>query len=99
VIIEAPAFSDIDDIFAYIANTLKEPGIAERIFDSIQAAIASLRQFPMRHGGIIEGSFASKEIRRMPAENYIVLYTVDRAKNEVHVLRIMYSRRELPNLF
>ena len=98
VIIEVPAVSDIDGIFDYIANTLKEPGVAEHICDSIEAAIFSLRKLPMRHGIIGEEPFASKEIRKMPAKNYIVFYAVDKVLNEVHILRVMHSRRDWRNL-
>ena len=98
VIIEAPALLEIDGIFDYITNTLKEPDAAERVCNSIETALLSLRQLPMRHGVIGEGLFAAKEIRKMPAENYIVFYTVDTALKEVNVLRVMYGRRDWQNL-
>ena len=99
VIIELSAASNIDDVFYYIAHVLREPDIAERICGSIQAAIASLQNFPMRHAIIAEEPFASKEIRPLSVENYTIFYAVDDAAKEVHVLHVVYSRREWKNLF
>jgi len=45
-----------------------------------------------------EEHFTSEEIRKMPVENFNVFYTVDNEMNEVHVIRVMYSRREWQNL-
>jgi toxin ParE1/3/4 len=98
VIIKSAAKVDLQDIFRYITETLYEPRIAERVCNSIETAILSLRQFPMRHGIIGEEPLTSKEIRKMPVENYIVFYTVDNAAKGVHVLRILFSRREWQNL-
>ena len=96
VVIEVPAVSDIDDIFDYISNVLKEPNAAERICDSIETAIYSLRQLPLRYAVIDEEPFASREIRKIPVKSYIVFYTVD--NSEVHILRVMYGRRDWHNL-
>jgi len=98
VIIETPAISDIDGIFDYIANVLKEPRIAERICCSIESAVFSLRKSPLWYSVIEWEPFFSKEIRKMPAENYLIFFTVDKELHEVHVLRVMYNRRNWQNL-
>ena len=99
MIIEVPAISDMDGIFGYIANILKEPGIAGHIYKSIESAIFSLRQFPMRHAVIEDEPFFSNNIRKMPVENYIVFYTVDNISKKIHILRVIHSRRDLQSSF
>ena len=98
VFIKSTAKADLHEIFRYITEVLYEPKTAERICDSIETAIFSLRQFPLRHGVIEEEPFVSKEIHKMPVKNHIVFYTVDSTIKEVQVLRVMYSRRNWQNL-
>ena len=92
--IEAPAYEDLDGIFDYIANHLKEPTVAEHICDSIEAGICSLDQIPGRYAIVSEEPFASQGIRRMLIKNYTAFYIVDHEAKKVHVLRILYSRRD-----
>jgi len=37
-------------------------------------------------------------VRKLFVENYIVFYIVDEDKREVHILRILYNRREWQTL-
>ena len=99
VFIEPAAKTDLHDILPYITEALYEPKIAERICESIETAIFSLQQLPMRYNVIEEEPFSSKMIRKMPVKNYSIFYTVDNAGKEVHILRVVYSRRDWKNLF
>jgi len=94
VIIEATADSDLRGILKYITEVLKEPTIARRIYSSIKDKILSLMQMPLRNPLVREELFASKGLRWMPAENYSVFYVVDEDLKEVHILRVLYNRRE-----
>ena len=85
----------MQSIFRYITEVLYEPEIAGRVCDSIETAIFSLRRFPARYGVIGE---ESKGIHKMPVENYMVFFTVDSAAKEVHILRVIYSRRDWQSL-
>lgn len=98
IIIDASAQKDLRDILNYIADTLLEPEIARRIYFSIRSQIMSLDEFPMRHPVIKEEPYATLGIRRIPVENYTTFYFVNTDKYEVHILRILYNRREWQNL-
>ena len=97
VFIRSTAKEDLRGIFRYITEALYEPEIAEDICISIETAICSLRQLPLRHGVILEEPFSLREIRKMPVKNYIIFYTVDNELKEVHVLRVIYSRSDWQN--
>ena len=98
VSIENTAASDLWGVLQYITDTLKEPETAKRIHFSIKDKIMKLNQMPFRYPLVNDEVFAKRGLRWMPAENYSVFYVVDESKKEVHVLRILYYRREWQNL-
>ena len=89
---------DLRGIFAYISNDLKEHAAAQRICDLIETEISALNQFPMRVAVIEDEPFAAKGIRRLLIKNYTIFYIVDNPAEEVHVLRVVYNRREWNSL-
>ena len=98
IIIEDPAISDLHGIHNYIAQTLKAPDTAKRIFFSIKEKIKTLDQFPLRCQLVNDESLAAQGIRILPAENYLVFYVVDETAKSVNVLRILHNRREWKQL-
>ncbi len=94
IFIELPAQRDLQGILCYIKDTLKEPAVAKRIYSSIKEQILTLHQMPFRHSVVEDQPFATIGIRKLVIENYIAFYVIDEAKCEVHVLRILYNRRE-----
>lgn len=98
VIIELPAQRDLQGILRYITDTLKEPVIARRIYISIKKQILTLIQLPLRHNVVQEQPYAAMGVRKLLVENYIAFYMIDEEKCEVHILRILYKRREWQNL-
>lgn len=98
VIIETSARRDILEIRRYIAKTLKEPAVAKRIYEAIKAAALTLDQNPMRHAVVLDEPYASLGVRPLPVENYIVFYIVDEHAKSVHIIRVVYNRREWQNV-
>lgn len=94
VIVEATAASDLRSILRYITESLKEPVIAKRIYSSIKKQIMALDQMPLRFALVQDEIFAARGLRKMPIENYFVFYTADETVKEVHILRVLYNRRE-----
>ena len=99
VILETTAISDLRGILRYITENLKELATAKRIYRSIKEQIMKLNKMPLRHPLVIDETFAALGLRKMPVENYLVFYVADESQKEVHVLRILYNRREWQNLF
>ena len=98
VILETTAVLDLHGILDYITNVLKAPESAQRVFLSIEEKVMSLDFMPARHNIVREEPYASMGVRIMPVENYTAFYIIDEPKREVHVLRILYNRREWQNL-
>jgi len=98
VIIEPTAESDLRGILRYITKTLKEPVTAERIYFSVKDQIMTLDQMPRRFPLVRDELFAVRGLRKMPIENYSVFYVADENTKEIHILRVLYNRREWQNL-
>ena len=98
VIIELPAQRDLHGLLRYITDTLKEPVIARRIYTSIKEQILTMNKMPLRNSIIQEQSYAAMGVRKLSVENYTAFYIVNEEKCEVHILRILYNRREWQNI-
>lgn len=98
IVFEPYALRDLNEIVRYIAEILKEPTIAKRIYKSIKEQILSLESMPYRHKLIDDKVLNKKEIRKMPVENYLAFYFVIEETKTVHIIRILYSRRVWKNL-
>ena len=96
--IAQPAVQDLQDILDYISNTLKEPAAAQRIYTSIKKEILTLAFMPERNRVVDDEPYAVMGVRRLFAENYVVFYVVDKGRSCVHVLRVLYNRREWQSL-
>lgn len=94
VVIEETAENDLLGILNYIKNTLREPNIAMKIYDSIKKGILSLKQMSFRYALLNEEPYRSMGVRQIPIENYIAFYVVEEEGKTVHIFRILYNRRE-----
>lgn len=86
------AFNDLDNIYNYIAEKIKEPNIAEKIISTIESAIISLEIMPNRGALRKTGVYKNKDYRQLIIGNYIIVYKVYNIKKEVHIVHIRYSR-------
>ena len=94
VVISEPAERDLLGIYTYIADTLKEPQTARRIYGSIKQELLGLSKMAERHKVIDEPPYSELGIRKLFVENYIAFYIADREQETVNVIRILYNRRE-----
>ena len=72
----ARAYRDLDEIYAYIAGTLSEPGIAQRMAIALEEAIFSLEQMPERGAIRRTGMYANAGYRQLFVKNYVIIYRV-----------------------
>ncbi|MBQ9973097.1 MAG: type II toxin-antitoxin system RelE/ParE family toxin [Firmicutes bacterium] len=86
------AFNDLDNIYNYIAEKIKEPNIAEKIISTIESAIISLEIMPNRGALRKTGVYKNKDYRQLMIGNYIIVYKVYNIKKEVYIVHIRYSR-------
>lgn len=83
---------DLEEIYKYIFENLKEPKIADELMKKIEKEIVSLEISPYR---CMEVHIRNKNqvYRRLVIENYVVLYRVVEDKNEVVIFKILYGGR------
>ena len=93
------AEEDIDGILQYISEDLSNPTAAGVLAQKIFECIDNIRAFP-ESGLIIENEFLTdKMIRRVLVENYSVYYKTDDKDNMIYIIRLVYSRRDMNELF
>ena len=88
------ALRDLDSIYGYIAHTLREPAVAEKLIGDIEKGILSLEQLPYRCSERTVGAYAHRGYRQLLIRNYTVIYRIDEANKEVLVVTIRYSRSQ-----
>ena len=89
-----PAENDLADILRYIAVTLSEPLIAQRMLTIIEKAIDSLSTMPYKCPLVDDEHLADLGYRKLHIKNYIALFTIDKGARIVSVERILYARRD-----
>jgi toxin ParE1/3/4 len=60
----------------------------------IKEQVLTLIQMPLRHSVVQEQPYGEMGVRKLLVENYIAFYIIDEENHEVHILRILYNRRE-----
>ena len=88
------AANDLDEIYAYIAISIKEPELAGKLIDELEEAFfffLSLEYFPERGSFRQVGAYAGKKYRQLFVKNYVIIYKVLKNKKEVHIVTIRYT--------
>ena len=88
------AYRDLDGIYAYIAEQLSEPLVAERLIESIEEAVFSLEAFPERGSVRRIGAYADQGYRQLFVKNYVIVYRVLKDKKGVHVVAVRYAQSQ-----
>ena len=89
------ALRDLDNIYAYIAETLLAPNTATKLIDEIEEAIFSLEQFPYRGAERKIGAYANRGYRQLFVKNYTLVYRIDETNMQVIIVTVRYC----PNQF
>ena len=74
--ITSKAYEDMDSIYTYIANVLREPIVAANQYDRIADAILTLDIMPDRIKIMSSEPALSKGLRPLLVDNYTVLFTI-----------------------
>jgi toxin ParE1/3/4 len=93
VIISPTASAAIEDEVHYIAIDKQMPETAARWNDRVHKAIATLSFLPRRYEFAPENADRNYDIRRLIIGNYLALFTIDEAKQAVHVIGFRHGAR------
>lgn len=93
-----PAKTDLKAIYRYIAVDLKARSTAKGQIDRIRKEIKGLNLFPEKFPAVNREPWSSKNVRKMPVDNFIVYYRVTHEDQGVEVVRIFYGGRDIENI-
>ncbi|TCP29046.1 plasmid stabilization system protein ParE [Scopulibacillus darangshiensis] len=86
------AQKDLQDITAYIAETLKAPKAAMDLIDALDNSIKWLQEYPYSCKLYRAIESIETEYRIMTIKNYLVFYVV--TEHEVEIHRIIYAKMD-----
>ena len=98
VTIQPDAAIELDEIYAYVAQHLKNPLDAAHLVDRLENAILSLGEMPYRAPLSHDPRFAIQGVRTMSVGNHIIYYIVDDVFHEVSVVHVAHELRSSKNL-
>ena len=84
---------EVDEICDYISENLKEKIASARLRQKIMNRILLLEQSPRMFAKIEKNDKLERQYRRIPVDNYVILYTIDEENKIVYIAHIYYSRR------
>ena len=98
VVYSPEAVDDLREIYSYIAFTLFVPETAKKQVNRIQKGIRSLDFMPSRYSLVDWEPWKSMGIHKVPADNFVIYYTVNDDSRTVTVIRIFYGGRDVANI-
>lgn len=92
------ASEDLDGIYRYIANELVNEDAAENLMVKIENGVMRLSEFPLSCNLVADEILRDKGYRRLIIGNYVVFYLVDKARQRVVIMRVLYGRQEYQDI-
>lgn len=89
---------EINEIYEYISNNLKENIAAKKLMTEVTDRVLSLAEAPELYMEIGKSDKLKRDYHRMVVKNYVVLYTIDFEERKVFISRMIYGRRNYLNL-
>lgn len=93
-----PAYIDLREIGDYIAEDLQAPEAARELMQEIEEAVLSLERYPERSPIVSDSDLEELGIHWIRVHSYLIFYTIDVAEKKVHILRILYEKRNWKHL-
>lgn len=84
------ANQDMDKILSYILNNLCNPKAAIDLANDIEAKYDEVCLHPYMFEESRDKILKSKGYRRIPVQNYVILYKVDKKNKVIYITRIFY---------
>lgn len=98
-IVIAPEFKqELINIYTHIAEVLLVPETAQKQINKILDQIEKLYEMPYRFPLIEKDPWHNRGLRKLIVDNYIVFYLTNEKTNEVVILHVFYSGRNIDEL-
>lgn len=87
------ANQDIKTAIAYIAFVINNPTAANTLYILTTGKIKNLQDFPEKYPLVGDIALAHQQIRwYIPVDNYLVFYKINKLKEEIQILRFLYTK-------
>lgn len=84
------ANGSLDEIVDYIVNKLKNPKAAIDFLDEVQKKYKKVTENPEMYELVRDSRLAMKGYRKIPVDNYVIIYMVDHEEREIEIRDIFY---------
>ena len=88
------AEADIDEALDYIANELVNPDAASAFADELEEKLEEICKTPKAGRPTHNPYLKRDDVRRVLVKKYIAYYLIDEEKENIVVLRVVYTRRD-----
>lgn len=94
-IIHTPQFKrEARNIYQYFCFSLHSPQTGQKLFKKISNIIFHLDLFPERYSKVfIPNKLQNRNLRKIPINNYIIIYEVDNYNHNVFILHIFHGKQ------
>ena len=89
------AILELEDVYIYIKNELKEERIAQKTVKKITGKIHILKDFPFAYKLI--NKTKNFEYRKLIIKNYIIIYKINLKEKEINILHIYNQKQKIKN--
>lgn len=82
---------DIDSIYEYILKEFKSEITLKKLGTKINTTIKVLANSPKAYASIQKVDKLKRQYRRIPINNFVLLYTIDEEKKIVYIAHMFYG--------
>ena len=88
------AVDHLQEIRNYIECELNAPAAAKKLLHLFKHKMNQLALMPQSYRTIEEEPWRSQGVRKSSANNYYIYYWIDDVNKEVHILAVIYNKRD-----
>lgn len=92
LIITETANNALDEIVYYIVNKLKNPLAAIDFLNEVQKKYENVCVNPEMYEYVRDQRLAEKGYRKIPVDNYVILYLINGENKEIEIHDVLYCR-------
>ena len=89
---------ELKNIIYHIRVRLKEPLVTEKLYNNVVKKIYSLTFMPERYARIYNSKDKTRNIRKLPVNNYLIIYEINKNTGQVFILHIFHCSQDYFNL-
>jgi toxin ParE1/3/4 len=89
------AKNDLENIFYYISEELRNPESALRLIDEIEQKFSHIVEFPYSYPVIEDSKINHSKLRKCIFHTCLIIYHFNEEKNQIEIVRIINYRMDI----